>query len=226
MKKISLMALAASTIAFMACESSTSGSDSMAEGTCSVKSSGNSVTFSGAEEGLQFTYVITIKNDVITTEATKTYSSAEDAKKEYEDFDKNDVDIIKLAGNTITYTESEDAQGISIKSIKDQLNQECNSMMKKYEEDKNQNDKNDKPVAGTASCNFKIDDDVWQYSYPFSKHTIYCTYKWVNSTTVKYEQYQDDYHLEEYDYEFKENDRVALFNAAMEQCKLDTHSQN
>lgn len=200
-----------------ACDSSSSSSSDDGSLSCSVKSSGNSVTFSGSRDGSSITSTTTLKDGVFTTTTKETYATEAEAKEEYEDLDQDDVENATLNGKVLTYTETEPADGMTLDFIKTMREAQCNEIKK---EENNQK----APEESTSACNFKMSDKVWKYTYSSSK--ISTIYTWVDESTVSVQTYMNAYHLEEDDVTLKDQDRETLYKAVMDECKIYTESNS
>ena len=73
---------------------------------------------------------------------------------------------------------------------------------------------------GAEPCGFSVEDDVWCYAY--STWNYVDVYTWIDSTTVKYEEYANAYHMDRDDSTYVIADRAAMFEQVMARCRLMT----
>lgn len=71
-----------------------------------------------------------------------------------------------------------------------------------------------------AACDFKKADNVWKYSYSTWNFTD--SYTWMDESTVKYELYENAYHMEEKDSTYTNVNRDEFFEQIMKDCLILT----
>ena len=80
----------------------------------------------------------------------------------------------------------------------------------------------DKEVTGPGDvepgCNFKEEENVWKYKY--SSWGYVDIYTWVDETTVKYEAYAKDYHMEADDTTYTDVKRDEFYLKVLGDCEF------
>lgn len=94
------------------------------------------------------------------------------------------------------------------------------SFVRSYGDDKRDNQDDLNKVA----CNFEKSSNVWEYNTGW--FGVKYVYTWTNETTVRYETWMNQYHMDEDDEILEEQNRDSLYEEVMNDCLYYLERQN